>query len=397
MSKRTASEAFAESSRSRSPSRPRKRGQYGLPHPPNPPISPRASPTPELDEEETIDESEDPILYRILAGLEYTRTQHAQGEPVLQTTRFAIKEQEHLSLMHQAHKEGHSTRIATSSLDGDTYEVWEIGVPRPDWVTEGAFGGVHDPQWFHGKDAAQIRAGPLATQDEVKRAQAVLKGAETRWTRRPRKSQRKQEIDWKLEEGRRRQKHGLKMNDSDDGDAVDSLPDPSASDRSTSSSDDSDDQPLIQRSTKWRAAQRTQSTVTSSTATRRGRSISSNDPDASKPSASSNTNNSDKVPHRSSQRIKNRSIRRSSNSSDRGSLITDRRKKRAVQQNRPEVESSNDITSRQNDSEDDVPLLPVFSRWKAARQSPHGKSSQDASRRISSGDTKPVSARRLRR
>ena len=41
-----------------------------------------------IDEEddEAVDEEDDPLLYRVLTRVEYTRAQHAQGRPVMQTT-----------------------------------------------------------------------------------------------------------------------------------------------------------------------------------------------------------------------------------------------------------------------------------------------------------------------
>lgn len=114
----------------------------------------------EEEDDEAVDEEDDPLLYRVLTGVEYTRAQHAQGRPVIQITRFVLntRDQLHgraLSVLREARRDGLATRVAID----DEREFWEIGVPRPDWVTEGALGGVHDPQWWHGLDAAEIRAG----------------------------------------------------------------------------------------------------------------------------------------------------------------------------------------------------------------------------------------------
>lgn len=115
-----------------------------------------------VDEEdnEAVDEEDDPLLYRVLTGVEYTRAQHVQGRPVIQITRFVLNTRDQLhgrafSVLRELGRDGLATRVAID----DEREFWEIGVPRPDWVTEGALGGVHDPQWWHGLMLPRLELG----------------------------------------------------------------------------------------------------------------------------------------------------------------------------------------------------------------------------------------------
>jgi len=86
-------------------------------------------------------------------------------------------------------------------------------VPRPDWVKEGHFPGIHDPQWWIGRTAAEIKAGPLADEYDVRSAAATMK------ERKRDRTSRKEEMDWKLQEGLRRQEARLRMSDDEeDGD-----------------------------------------------------------------------------------------------------------------------------------------------------------------------------------
>lgn len=173
----------------------------------------------------------------------------------MQTTRFQVSKREHLhrgsalSVLRRARLHGHATRVAVD----DEFELWEIGVPRPDWVAEGAFGGLHDVQWWVGLDAAQVKAGPHGTDAAVKRARAGLKAAETRRNKKLEKSQRENESDWRLREWHRRYKSGERMNDSDDSDTDHSLLAPVVSD-GDSTDDGSDDEPITPtKITRWRA------------------------------------------------------------------------------------------------------------------------------------------------
>jgi hypothetical protein len=300
----------------------------------------------EEEDDEAVDEESDPLLYRVLTGVEYTRAQYAQGRPVMQTTRFVLNTREHihgraLRVLREAGRDGIATRVAMD----DEREVWEIGVPRPDWVTEGALGGVHDPQWWHGLDAAEIRAGPHADDADVNRARTVLKGMETRRKNTLKKSageksKKQQDTDLKLEEGLGRQQLGLKMNDSDDSETDRSLFIAEGSDSSSSSSSsdsDSDDEPLIRRLPRWRAEQQARSAATT---------------DALRESSESLHSHGD---HRDRSRL------HESDSSQSEPFILEWRRWNASQQ-----ESKDDTTS--SEGEDEGPRIPVFSKWKAAQQ-----------------------------
>ncbi|CAE7020644.1 hypothetical protein CFE70_002897 [Pyrenophora teres f. teres 0-1] len=108
----------------------------------------------------------DELLCRIHSGIRYVAAQHRRDEAIEQTTRFEIdlskaSFQPALDLLRR-----HAILIFPSSR----FEVFELGMPRPDWVKEGGVPGVHDPQWWVGKTAAQIKAGPFAKEHDVKRA-----------------------------------------------------------------------------------------------------------------------------------------------------------------------------------------------------------------------------------
>ncbi|KAJ8117305.1 hypothetical protein OPT61_g1463 [Boeremia exigua] len=173
----------------------------------------------EQHQEGNVDEDSDPLLYRVLTGLDYTRSQEAKGEKIMQTTRLVLKEREHrhpesaLEILRQARRDGHAVCIAMSYHEADVIEVWEIGVPRPDWISEGAFGGIHDPQWFYNKSPAQVKAGPYATDADVDKAQAELGKLAKRKARCVATRKAGIEIEYKLAEGLRRQELRLKMYD----------------------------------------------------------------------------------------------------------------------------------------------------------------------------------------
>ncbi|KAF1933174.1 uncharacterized protein M421DRAFT_191317 [Didymella exigua CBS 183.55] len=169
------------------------------------------------------------------------------------------------------------------------------------------------------------------------------------------------------------------MNDSDDSDSVDSLPDSSASDISTSSDDGSDDEPLISKLANWRAAQRSPFAATSSDPSRK-RSVSSDESDAQEPSSASDMNYSDKVSLRGGQRTGDRPVPHDSDRSDGEPLILKKRRWRTAQQGESATDSSN-TSGVESKSENDEPLVPVFSKWKAARLSRASISSPSRFRR----------------
>jgi hypothetical protein len=83
-------------------------------------------------------------------------------------------------------------------------------------VKQGILPGLHDPQWWVGKTAAETKAGPHADEYDVKRAAAHLKGLQTKKNKKKVLTVREKEIEWKLKEGMRRQKAGLKMWDGEE-------------------------------------------------------------------------------------------------------------------------------------------------------------------------------------
>ena len=151
------------------------------------------------------EEVEDEILNRIQEGVKYMRNQWSAGEPVKQTTRFAMSATSRNPALTLLRKYG--ILINTSKA----HEVYELGIPRPQWVAEGMFPGVHDPQWWLGRTAAEIKAGPYAGPDVVKRAGASLKRMETKKSKRKAQTPRKKELAWKLSEGMKRQGRQSKM------------------------------------------------------------------------------------------------------------------------------------------------------------------------------------------
>ncbi|KAG9191349.1 hypothetical protein G6011_09437 [Alternaria panax] len=118
----------------------------------------------------------DPLLRRIQSGITYTTSQHGLNLPTAQTTRFHISTTKPSSLAALNLLRAHSTLISSSP----SFETHELGVHRPDWVGQGILPGVHDAQWWVGRSAAEVKAGPWAYEGDVRRAEAVLKGLETK-------------------------------------------------------------------------------------------------------------------------------------------------------------------------------------------------------------------------
>ncbi|KAG9383508.1 hypothetical protein A1F94_005419 [Pyrenophora tritici-repentis] len=162
-----------------------------------PSLTPPRPSSASLDEGD-VEEEPDELLYRIQSGIEYIAQQRRRGEAIEQTTRFEINlggafSQAALDLLRR-----HATLIYSSRR----FEVFELGVPRPNWVKEGGVPGVHDTQWWIGKTAAHIKAGPFAEEQDVKKAAANLKGMQTRMNKKKEMTAREREVDEKLTEGR---------------------------------------------------------------------------------------------------------------------------------------------------------------------------------------------------
>jgi hypothetical protein len=162
----------------------------------------------------------DELLIRIYDGIDYMRSQQRKNLPVMQTTCFCIPlppttpaEGTALVLLHRAEEDG----LATFILESSFYTVYELGIPVPYLVPEGA--GVrliHSPHWWAGKSAAEVKAGPRTEKKDVRRAAGHLKGLATKKEKKVEKSKRVREIESKLVEGLRRQERKEKMCDSDE-------------------------------------------------------------------------------------------------------------------------------------------------------------------------------------
>ena len=201
----------------------RSQGRATVPsHSPSP-VEPSAhegdSTSSEDESAEDNDGETDELIARIRTGIHYTRSQLRKNLPPMQTTRFTIPlpteiytpttaENTALALLRSS--------PATSILTAPDFEVFELGIPIPYFVPEGAVGQViHSAHWWVGKSAAEIKAGPHAEKTDIKKATAQLKGLATKKQNKVNKTAKEREIENKLEEGLRRQQAGEKMCDSD--------------------------------------------------------------------------------------------------------------------------------------------------------------------------------------
>ncbi|KAI4665335.1 uncharacterized protein J4E78_002795 [Alternaria triticimaculans] len=190
---------------------------------PRPPSSRRRTPRPairqpstsrtpsvsaSLDEATTTSET-DALFHRIQSGITYTLSTTTP----LQTTRFTIPTttSKPTTLAALNLLRTHATLIASSPL----FEIYELGVPRPDWVKQGGWLGIHDPQWWVGRSGAEVKAGPWADELEIERCEKRVQGVVKRREKRVKKGVGKgeKERDEKLREGLRRQRAGLSMCD----------------------------------------------------------------------------------------------------------------------------------------------------------------------------------------
>lgn len=161
------------------------------------------------DEDDDSEEEQDPLLHRIRSGIDYTR---AQGR-CLQSTRFCLLTTRSDSTPDPALLQ--LRRNATLICASDSHEVYELSVPRPDWVKEGMLPGIHDPQWWLDKTATEIKAGPHADEHDLKKAASRVKGSQTRKSKKTTLTVREKEVSWKLKEGMRRQEEGRSMCEDD--------------------------------------------------------------------------------------------------------------------------------------------------------------------------------------
>lgn len=162
------------------------------------------------------------------------------------------------------------------------------------------------------------------------------------------------------------------MYDSDGNGSEDSLPASSVSDSSTTDYDDSDDEPLMPRLSKWKVTQQSRTPVRPPTTSSRRESVSSDDSDAYVPSSTTNSDDSDggqSQPTVNSSNIsQSRGNRSSSSSDDDEPLVTMFPKWKAAQQSRPAANpltaSRQSVPSSSSDEEDDTPppWRPVLRR-----------------------------------
>ncbi|OAL05463.1 hypothetical protein IQ06DRAFT_300601 [Phaeosphaeriaceae sp. SRC1lsM3a] len=183
-----------------------------------PPPKPLDVPTPDGEDYSLEDdnvEEHDLLLERVKSGIEYTKSRKAQNLPVLQTTRFSI----HLAAKKQKPSEAHTAALsllraspATIIYTAKDREVFELGCKNLYMVAEGVgHTSPIGPQWWVDKSAAEIKAGPLAAEEDLRKAHAKIKELETNRRKRVLPTQKQINMDWKLAEGLRRQKEGLEM------------------------------------------------------------------------------------------------------------------------------------------------------------------------------------------
>ncbi|KAF2468688.1 uncharacterized protein BDR25DRAFT_357045 [Lindgomyces ingoldianus] len=121
----------------------------------------------------------DPLVKRIQEAIEYTRGMLAVGQSILVHHQLTIPvnsvadhEAEAFDLLRQAHKAGLADLIYTNF----EAECYKIGAARKDTVGY----GLIDPLWWIGKSAAEIKAGPFANDDDIRREESILKGLKTK-------------------------------------------------------------------------------------------------------------------------------------------------------------------------------------------------------------------------
>ncbi|KAF2825718.1 hypothetical protein CC86DRAFT_370637 [Ophiobolus disseminans] len=112
---------------------------------------------------------------------------------------------------------------AITILTAPDFGVFELGIPVPYLLPQGSVGHIiHTPQWWVGKSAVEIKAGPYAEPSDLKKAAASLKGLATKKSKKTCKTAKERDIENKLEEVLRRQEAGLPMCERDgDGEGSD--------------------------------------------------------------------------------------------------------------------------------------------------------------------------------
>ena len=150
------------------------------------------------------------ILGRIRSAIDWTRLCRRKNDPLELHVRFTVGVDNFpvLDILRQAYEDGEA-EIIFITLDEECYE---LGIePLPPMDPAGA--GI-DPRWWARKNAAEVKAGPLAQEKHIKKAGAALKGLATKRRNddaKGRKTKQQKLNDYKLEEGLRRQERGLPM------------------------------------------------------------------------------------------------------------------------------------------------------------------------------------------
>ncbi|USP81831.1 SPS1, Serine/threonine protein kinase [Curvularia clavata] len=168
----------------------------------------------DTEADQLLDYLLDHLLDRIRLGVAYMERQQALCERIMQNTRFQIdttdeSTREALTLLCS-----YGTLVASAPF----FELFEIGIPRPDWVAEGDLPGIHDPQWWVGKSQAEIKAGPHADEADVRRAAGHLKGLKTRQSKKRGLTAREKENKWKLNAAMRSQERSSRVEHHDEDD-----------------------------------------------------------------------------------------------------------------------------------------------------------------------------------
>jgi hypothetical protein len=158
-----------------------------------------------VEKDEVGDEHE--IIERILSAIDFSKAKKKAGQSVKQTTRFTLSkdtDRSAFNLLREATNNGLAKLIFTNPEE----ECYEIAAPD-----QPQHKGL-DPQWWEGKSAAEIRAGPLADREDIEVADSFLKKKKAKSGKRDEKrrvQRSKKKVEDKLAEGLRRQEAGERM------------------------------------------------------------------------------------------------------------------------------------------------------------------------------------------
>ncbi|KAF1954371.1 hypothetical protein CC80DRAFT_550397 [Byssothecium circinans] len=160
-----------------------------------------------LLENVTIDEDEEHLEVRIREGISFSRSTHATPDGAACSTDFKILITTPPCTSLTLLREAHSTGIAFLINESIEYETYSLRLPPVIRTLHAA-----EPQWWVGLSAAEIRAGPIRTAEDVKEAAQELKSIEYQNQKSAKKPNGK--VEWQkkmLGPGLRRQILGLPM------------------------------------------------------------------------------------------------------------------------------------------------------------------------------------------